>query len=81
MRSIAIRGLPDDIHRELKKAARLQGKSLNDHVVTLLKAGVGESRRRRAMRERWPEFQKFIRSLPPVSDSTPLIRQDRDREH
>jgi uncharacterized protein (DUF1778 family) len=79
--TITVKDLPADMHAALKEAAKARGKSLNSYVISVLTGNVEDEVRRRLMRERWEEFEKFVQSLPPVSDSTPLIREDRDREH
>lgn len=79
--NVTIKDVPQDIHTELKQAARSKGRSLNGYVISLLRESVEDDRHRRLLRERWEEFERFVQSLPPVSDSTPLIREDRDRGH
>lgn len=79
--NVTIKDLPAATHAALKEAAKVRGKSLNSYVISILAENVADEGRRRLMRERWEEFEKFVQSMPPVSDSTPLIREDRDREH
>ena len=81
MANLAIKDLPNPVHTELKKAAREQGQSLNAHVISLLEASVAERRRRQRMRDGRDTFRSFVASLPPLGDSTELIREDRDRGH
>jgi len=81
MANITIKDVPDGIHRELKSAARSQGKSLNGYIVSLLEMSVDERCRRQMMREGRAEFRSFLASLPAFADSTELIREDRDRGH
>ncbi len=79
MANLTIKGLPDPIHQELKKVARSEGKSLNGYILSLLEMSVEERQRRRIMRESRKEFGRFVASLPPMKDSTSLLRQDRRR--
>jgi len=81
MPNLTIKDLPERIHQELKNAARSQGRSLNGYVVSLLELSVEERFRRKMMRAGREEFRKFLSSLPRMSDSTKLIREDRDRGH
>lgn len=81
MANLTIKALPDTVHRDLKKAAQSQGRSLNSYVVSLLQTSVEERQRRRMMREGRGEFRRFLASLPRLSDSTRLLREDRDRGH
>lgn len=77
MANLTVKDVPDRIHKELKDAARERGSSLNSYVVSLLQESVSERVRRRAMRERWPEFEKFLAGLPRFDDNASLIREDR----
>ena len=79
MVSLTIKDVPDSIHREIKKAAKFTGRSLNSYVISLLQMSVDERARRRMMREGRQEFRRFLASLPRLDDSTRLIREDRDR--
>ncbi len=81
MPNLTIKGLPERTHKELKKAAQSQGRSLNGYVVSLLELSVEERFRRRMMRAGRAEFRKFLSALPHMDDSTRLIREDRDRGH
>jgi hypothetical protein len=81
MATLSVKDLPDAVYRELKEAARSEGRSLNSYIVELLKAQVGERTRRRLMREGRAEFRSFFASLPQMNDSTALIRDDREHGH
>lgn len=81
MRNVTVKQIPEELHEKLKKAALEEGKSLNAYVLSLLKQSVDERRRRAIMRERRDEFRKFMATLPPLSDSAELIRDDRNRGH
>lgn len=76
---MTIKGLPDRVYSRLKKDARLEGRSLNAHVIKLLQEHAAEEDRFERMRKSEDELERFVASLPPVADSTPLIRQDRKR--
>lgn len=81
MANLTIKDLPDTVHKQLKKAARSQGQSLNGYVISLLELSVEERARRRMMRAGREDFRKFLASLPRLNDSTALIREDRNRNH
>jgi plasmid stability protein len=81
MANITIKDLPDKVHKELKNAARSQGRSLNGYIVSILEMSVDERCRRQMMREGRAEFRAFLASLPAFTDSTEMIREDRDRGH
>jgi hypothetical protein len=80
MANLSIKDLPDKIHRQLKKAAEAEGRSLNGYIIHVLELDAAERTRRERMREGRREFLKFVESLPDTRDlSTRLLRQDRDK--
>ena len=81
MANLTLKDVPDAVRSQLKEAARAEGRSLNSYLVALLKASTDERNRRKLMREGRAEFRMFLSSLPRMEDSTPLIREDRDRGH
>jgi plasmid stability protein len=76
MGSILVRGLDEKTIERLKERARLNGRSLQEEVKTLLEhaAETLSMREARRLSERWNR-RLDGRSL---SDSTELIREDRD---
>jgi len=80
MANLTIKKLPDPIYRQLKKHARIQGRSLNAQVIHILQSDLSEREKFEKMRQSSKDLERFIASLPPMSDSTPLIREDRDRD-
>ena len=81
MANVTVKDIPDRVHKELKDAARLQGRSLNGYIVSILEMAIEERNRRRMMREGRVEFRAFLASLPVLAESAELIREDRDRGH
>ena len=81
MANLTLKDVTDAVRSQLKEAARAEGRSLNSYLVALLKASTDERNRRKLMREGRAEFRMFLSSLPRMEDSTPLIREDRDRGH
>ena len=79
MANLTIKDLPDHVHQSLKQAARSQGYSLNRYIILLLELSLEERNRRKLMREGREEFRQLLATLPRLEDSTPLIREDRDR--
>ncbi|HEV8042088.1 MAG TPA: hypothetical protein VGP62_24625 [Bryobacteraceae bacterium] len=80
MANLTIKKLPDPIYRRLKKHARLQGRSLNAQVIHILQSDLDQYARSEKMRESAEELERLVASMPPMEDSTPLIREDRDRD-
>jgi hypothetical protein len=81
MANLTIKDLPEKLHKQLKKTAKSQGRSLNSHVIGVLQLSEEEHARRQSMREGWKKYRAFMRSLPYMGDSTPLIREDREHGH
>ena len=79
--NLTVKDLPDEIHADLKNAARSAGKSLNAYIISLLELSTEERWRRRMMREHREPFRKFVESLPEMTDSTSILRADRERGH
>jgi hypothetical protein len=77
--NLTIKDVPPSLHDGLRRSARAQGKSLNAYILSVLEDSVAERARRRRMRETRAEFERFLATLPRMSDSTQLIREDRDR--
>ena len=80
MANLTIKKLPDPVYRQLKKYARTQGRSLNAQVIHILQSDLSEREKFEKMRQSNKELERLIASLAPMSDSTPLIREDRDRD-
>jgi plasmid stability protein len=79
MANLTIKKLPDPLYRQLKKYAQRQGRSLNAQVIHILQSEVSEREKFEKMRQSNKDLEHLIASLPPMSDSTSLIREDRDR--
>ena len=54
---------------------------LNTHIIHQPDLTKAEARRRRRMRSQREQFRALIDSLPAMSTSAELIREDRDRGH
>ena len=81
MTNMTVKGLPDRVYSRLKKKARIEGRSLNAQVILILQQHTAEDEKFQRMRSTEHELEQFVASLPPMSDSTPLLRQDRKRKH
>ena len=80
MANLTIKKLPDLVYRRLKKHALINGRSLNAQVIHMLQSDLDEQARFQKMRESNEELERLVASMPPMEDSTPLIREDRDRD-
>jgi hypothetical protein len=77
MANLTIKKMPDPVYRQLKKYARLQGRSLNAQVIHMLQSDLDNRTRFEKMRASNEELERLVASMPPMDDSTPLIREDR----
>ena len=77
MANLTIKKLPDPVYRQLKKYARMQGRSLNAQVIHILQSDLSERERFDKMRRSNTDLERLRAALPPMGDSTPLIREDR----
>ena len=81
MANLNIKDVPERLHKHLKRSAREHGRSLNSYVIQVLQLSEDERARRARMREGWNEYQKFMKSLPPMRNSASWIRKDRESGH
>ncbi len=81
MANLTIKNVPETLHRALKKLAEEEGRSLNAHIIYQLELGLADASRRRRMRSQREQFRTLVESLPAMSNSVELIREDRDRGH
>jgi hypothetical protein len=77
--NITLKNVPDKVYRAVKRAAKEQGRSLNAQIIQLLEAEAEQLERRKRLPELIKKLERFRKSLPPMDDSTPLIRQERQR--
>jgi plasmid stability protein len=80
MANLTIKKLPDPVYRRLKKHARVNGRSLNAQVIHMLQSDLDDHAKTEKMRESAEELERLVASMPPMEDSTPLIREDRERD-
>ena len=77
--NITLKNVPQAVYRVIRREAKEQGRSLNAQIIQTLQVEAAEVERRRRLGEVKRELERFAASLPTLSDSTPLIRQDRER--
>lgn len=77
--NITLKNVPDKVYRTVKRAAKEQGRSLNAQIIHALEAEAAEFERRKRVAKWRKDLDRFAASLGPMSDSTPLIRQERER--
>ncbi|HEX4808753.1 MAG TPA: hypothetical protein VH325_07485 [Bryobacteraceae bacterium] len=77
--NITVKNVPQTVYRVIRREAKERGRSLNAQIIQALQTEAAEFERRRRLGEVRKELDRFTRSLPPLDDSAPLIRQDRQR--
>lgn len=77
--NITIKNLPEPVYRVMKREAKRSRRSLNAQIIRALEMEAAQAERRRQLTDVRKELEKFAASLPPLDDSAPLIRQDRQR--
>jgi len=77
--NITVKNIPEPIYRVMKREAKRNRRSLNSEIIQALATEAAEAQRRRQLGNLRKELDRFAASLPPLDDSAPLIRADRDR--
>jgi hypothetical protein len=77
--NITLKNVPDKVYRAVKRAAKEQGRSLNAQIIHTLEGETAALERRKRAAKWRKELDQFVASLPRMDDSTPLIRQERQR--
>ncbi len=76
---ITVKNVPDSVYRAIKREAKRHRRSINAEIVEALETEAAEAERRRQLPGLRKELDRFAASLPPVEDSAPIIRRDRER--
>lgn len=76
---ITVKNIPATVYRVIKREAKRKRRSLNSEIILALQTEAAEAERRRQLSNLREELDRFAASLPPVDDSAPLIRADRER--
>ena len=82
MPNLTLRRIPKDVYKRLKETARRHHRSLNAEILAILNDEDGWTRRRLRMAAVLPEIDRIREEIAKkhgiLSDSTELIREDRD---
>lgn len=76
---ITVKNIPVPVYRVIKREAKKNRRSLNAEIIRALETEATEVERRRQLSGLRKELERFVAALPPLDDSAPLIRQDRER--
>ncbi len=77
--NITVKNVPQPVYRVIKREAKKNRRSLNAEIIQALETEAAEAERRRGLSQLRKELERFRASLPPLDDSAPLIRRDRER--
>ena len=77
--NITVKNVPQPVYRVIKREAKRNRRSLNAEIIQALETEAAEAERRRRLSGLRKELERFRASLPPLDDSAPLIRRDRER--
>lgn len=77
--TITLKNLPEPVYRAIQRAARQNRRSVNEEILQVLEAAAAEAERRGSFAALREELDRFAASLPPLDDSAPRIRRDRER--
>ena len=77
--NITVKNIPEPVYRAIKREAKKNRRSLNAQIIEALEAEAAEAERRRRLSNLRKELERFRAALPPLDDSAPLIRRDRER--
>jgi len=77
--NITLKNAPQPVYRVIESEAKRNRRSLNAEIVRALATEAAEVERRRRLSGLRKELERFRATLPPLDDSVPLIRRDRER--
>ena len=77
--NVTVKNIPEKIGKTLKEAASANRRSVNAEIIQILGEAMDEFERRRYILTHRSELERFVASLPKMSSSVPLIREDRRR--
>ncbi len=75
--NLTLKNIPEDVCKGLKRSAAKRGRSLNAEAIRVLAAAVEEERKRDFIASSFDDLMRFRKTLPRLSSSVPLIREDR----
>jgi hypothetical protein len=77
--NLTVKNIPEPVYRAIKRVAKKNRRSLNAQIIETLEAEAAEAARRHRLSKLRKELERFPKALPPLPDSAPLIRRDRER--
>jgi hypothetical protein len=77
--NITLKNVPAGVYRTMRREAKRNRRSLNAQIIRALETEAEEMDRRRELKAALKDLDRFVATLPPMSDSTRLIREERER--
>jgi hypothetical protein len=77
--NITVKSLPESVYRVVKREANRKRRSLNAEIIQALEMQSAEAERLWQFGDLRKKLEQFAATLPPLDDSAPLIRRDRER--
>jgi hypothetical protein len=77
--NVTLKNVPEPVYEVMKREAKRNGRSLNAELIRALEDKVAEAKRRQRIGGLLEKVKRFRASLPPMPDSAPIIRRERDR--
>ena len=77
--NITVKNIPEPVYRTIKREAKRNRRSINAQIIDALETEAAEAERRRNLGNLRKQLDAFRASLPPMDDSTPIIRRERQR--
>ena len=77
--NFTVKNLPESVYKVIKAEAKRHRRSINAEIIQALEAETVEVLRRRRLSQAREEMERLAAAIGPLSDSTPLIRQERQR--
>jgi hypothetical protein len=77
MATVLLKQLDDELFRKLSEMARIRNTSIEDQIIAFLRTGLEQ--RASGLRDRAELIAAMTPKGVPQTDSTLLIREDRDR--
>ena len=77
--NVTLKNVPEPVYKVMKREAKRNRRSLNAEIIVALEEKVADAERRAKAKDLLEKVVQFRKSLPPMPDSTPIIRAERNR--
>ena len=77
--NVTLKNVPEPVYEVMKREAKRNRRSLNAELIRALEEKVADADRRSKLKHLIEKVDRFAASLPPMPDSAPLIRRERER--